>query len=104
MDEDQQARVNLARLSPERERLLRGGFCFDSERDCNAFREILAELDAVRAENKRLKGFLSTERAFSRELWNAMSSLKVDVSVMIDERFNAALNAAPAPSSSGAEG
>lgn len=40
-------------LTADRERLIREGFCFDSDRDCTVARELLAEIDALRAALKQ---------------------------------------------------
>lgn len=34
----------------DREKLIRGGFCFDSDRDCQAARDLLGIIDAQRAQ------------------------------------------------------
>lgn len=39
----------------DREKLIREGFCFDSDRDCDAARYLLGVIDTIRGDRKRLR-------------------------------------------------
>jgi len=39
----------------ERERLIRGGFCFDSDRDCEAAKYLIGVIDVIRQDRKLLR-------------------------------------------------
>lgn len=49
----------MDRPTPERERLIREGFCFDSDRDCQAARDLIAEIDTLRVEGSTVDAAIS---------------------------------------------
>lgn len=48
-------------------------------------------------ENARLKSLLVTERAFTRNMSDAIRELRVELAQLIEERLDAALAATPMP-------